>query len=465
MPGLPLRLGAKCGTLTVYEDRKAQAGRQIELNIAVVPTSGRDRASEPLFFLTGGPGQAATESYLQLLTAFSLLNQSRDIVLVDQRGTGESNPLRCDEADVEHGLGEIEDEGEQGLGEIEDELRVKLLEGCLERLEADVRLYTTAIAVEDLEAVRQALGYGQINLYGLSYGTRVALSYMRQYPDAIRAVILDGVVPPDEVLGMEVARDAQRALALIWARCLAESTCQEAFPNIREEWEALLTQLSQQPVELTLDHPTTGLPTKLLFTRDELAMTVRLLSYAPETAALLPLLVSHAQQRSNLETIAAQYLMISDSLSSSISDGMSTSVLCSEDAAFLSAQEAAAANAGTYYGDIQIKEFNVACSVWPRGDIPPNFHEPVISDIPTLLLSGEVDPVTPPENGRQVAQTLSNSLHLIAPGQGHNVIPRGCLPLLADDFLETASFTELETSCVEEIVPMPFFIELTGPPP
>lgn len=451
-PGSAARLPAKCGTLTVYEDRTAGTGRQIDLHLAVLPAVSRSPAPDPLFFLTGGPGQAATESYLQIGSAFNKINQNRDIVLVDQRGTGQSHPLACP------------DLPDESLSEFGDEQLTAWLDDCLTQLDADPRFYTTSIAMDDLDQVREALGYQAINIYGVSYGTRAALTYLQQHQAHVRAVILDGVVPQDEALGLDVARDAQRVLDLIFERCNADPACHEAYPNLRAEFDSILTTLDTEPVKLTLPHPVSGGSTELTLTRDTVAVSVRLLSYTPETVALLPLLI-HQAASGNYNLLAAQALMVDDQLSSSITEGMAYSVQCAEDAPFINTAYAEQANAGAYLGNSMTDGIAQICAAWPRGDIPAGFKQPVVSDVPVLLLSGEADPVTPPANADHAAQTLGNSLHLIAPGQGHNVIFRGCIPTIVADFVESGSVANLQTDCVNDIAPMPFFVNFSGPQP
>lgn len=453
-PGLAVRMAARCGSLTVFEDRAAQSGRQIDLNVAVLPATGRDVAPDPLFFLTGGPGQAATESYLSVAPAFARIRQKRDIVLVDQRGTGGSNALRCPTPE-----GTSEEETPSA------EETTAYLTDCLAHLDADPRLYTTNLAMADLDEVRAALGYETVNLYGLSYGTRAALTYLRLYPERVRTMILDGVVPPDLPLGRDVAHDAQRALDLIWARCAADAACAAAFPDIQETWAALFASLAAQPVAVMLEHPVTGEATTVPLTQEALAVTVRLLSYSAETAALLPLLVHEAHETGQWDNLAAQYLMVTDDLARSISEGMNVSVLCTEDFPFFTLEEAEARNAGSYLGDLQSDQLQAICGTWPRGEVPADFRAPLRSEVPVLLLSGEADPVTPPEYGEQVALGLPSSLHLVAKGHGHNVIYRGCLPQLAATFVEEASVRALDVGCVGQITPLSFFLDFSGPRP
>lgn len=453
-PGVAVRIPARCGQFQVAEDPADPDGAQISLNLAVIPAVSRNPAPDPLFFITGGPGQAATESYPQLSGAFERIRQKRDIVLVDQRGTGKSNPLTC--SDVA---------SEETGGEDDPEETTRQLQKCLAALNADPTLYTTSKATDDLDQVRSALGYEQINLYGVSYGTRVAQAYLQRFPERTRAIVLDGVVPQEQALGQFVARDAQRSLNLIFERCEADAACHQAFPNIRSEFSDLLAELRESPVSVSLAHPISGERTDLTFSDTNMAIAVRLLSYAPETVALLPLIIHTAHAQDDFSLLASQYLIVTTQLVESISIGMNFSVLCSEDVPFIDPDDAEQANAGTYLGDLQTTELFKACEVWPRGEIPADFKQPVKSDVPVLLLSGEFDPVTPPGNGDLVAQHLSNSLHLVAPGQGHNVVFRGCLPGIVTAFVDSGSLQGLDTTCVQEITPAPFFINFAGPQP
>ncbi|MBI5291236.1 MAG: alpha/beta fold hydrolase [Chloroflexi bacterium] len=451
-PGSAARFKAKCGTLTVFENRAAAAGRTINLRIAVLPAISRSPAPDPLFFLAGGPGQAATESFVELRVAFDKINRMRDIVLVDQRGTGGSNPLHCQASP---------DDPES----LDDAALSRWLAACLQQLPGDPKLYTTSIAMDDLDAVRAALGYNQINLYGVSYGTRAALAYLRQYPQRVRAVVLDGVVPSDIALGLDAARDAQHALDLIFQRCAADSACAAAFPSLPGEFQSLLETLQANPPRVTVRHPFSGVPTTIALTRSTVAGTVRLLSYTAETAALLPLLIHNAQSRQDYTELAAQAMMLQGQLNNSLSPGMAYSVQCAEDAPFLDAAEAARANASAYLQNLLTDGLGQVCALWPRGDIPADFKQPVSSNVPVLLLSGEADPVTPPDNAAHAAATLPNSLQLVAPGQGHNVVYRGCIPKVMTAFVESGSVSGLDAACVGDLAPVPFFINYSGPKP
>ena len=444
-PGSPMRMDAKCGSLSVYENRAAGAGRQISLNLAIVPAVSRNPEPDPFFFLAGGPGEAATQSYVSIAGAFERIRQKRDIVLVDQRGTGKSHLLNCND------LTEENSEADTAIA----------LQACLDQLDADPRYYTTPIAMDDLDQVREALGYEQINLYGASYGTRAALVYLRQFPEHVRSIILDGAVPLNWTLGPNVAGDAQRTIQMIFDRCASQTACQSAFPELPAEFERVRSDLTKGPIEVTLDHPTSGEPTSVTLNYQSFASTLHTLSYASETAALIPLLIHTAAASHDYRPIAAQTIATNELLSNSISPGMRFSVLCAEDVPFLEETPASQGYMNTFFVDA----FTEVCKTWPRGDLPAGYKEPVRSDVPALILSGEADPVTPPQNGELAAQTLTNSLHLSVPGMGHINIFRGCIPSIAQDFIETGSIAGLDISCVQKIAPMPFFINFSGPTP
>jgi pimeloyl-ACP methyl ester carboxylesterase len=400
--------------------------------------------------LTGGPGQAATESFVQIRGAFRRVERERDIVLVDQRGTGSSNPLRCPKP-----------EDTAGFWLLEDDVIEPWVVRCLEALDASPEFYTTAIAMEDLDAVREALGYERVNLYGVSYGTRAALSYLRQFPERVRSVILDGVAPPSKNLGMDVARDAQRALDLLVDRCADDAACHEEFPELARDLDSLMAAL---PAPVTLRHPRTGDEETIELQRSMAAFAIRLATYSQETASIVPLLLRSAAN-GDLRPLAAQFLMTTSNLDDSMADAMGYSVICSEDFPFFDASALAALNEGTYLGAVQTDSLSALCPLWPREPIPADFKEPVAIHVPVLLLSGEADPVTPPSNGELVAASLPTSLHLIAPGQGHMVIHRGCIARLAAEFIGAGSLDVLDFSCVDDIEPQAFFTSFAGPTP
>jgi pimeloyl-ACP methyl ester carboxylesterase len=450
VPGYSYRVSARCGSIDVYEDRQLGSGRKINLNVAVIPAISRNPAPDPLFFLAGGPGEAATQSFIVVYAALNEINQKRDIVLVDQRGTGGSHLLTCPQTEEEENP---KDDSEAAL---------KYFQECLAALDANPRFYTTSIAMDDLDEVRQVLGYEKINLYGASYGTRAALVYARQHGDHLRSMILDGLVPLDWSLGPTVSADAQRSLDMLFKRCAEDSACHSTYPDLEQEFQAIFERLNEDPIDISLEHPTTGEMVDITLSQEIIANTIHLVTYTPENASLLPHMIHQAAALDDFGPLAAQTLITNQNLTNAISLGMRNSVLCSEDVPFY--PNTTPTDSG-YLGENYTLILSDICSVWPAGELPDDFKLPVTSDVPSLLLSGEADPVTPPQNGEQAAQTLANSLHIVAPGQGHITVFRGCIPQIAMQFIETASVQGLDTSCVQNIEPMPFFVNFNGPLP
>jgi pimeloyl-ACP methyl ester carboxylesterase len=455
-PGAGVHVAARCTTVTVSEKAGDTAGRQIPLRVAVVPSLNRAPDADPMYVLVGGPGQAATEAYPLMQDSFAAVHRDRDIVLVDQRGTGSSNALRCPSAD-----------SDDALADLTEAQIVARTAACRTQLEqrAELTEYTTARAVDDLEQVRAALGHERINLYGISYGTRVAQEYLRRHPAQTRSVVLDGVVPPDEPLGRDMAADAQRAVELIAQRCAGDAACHEAFPSFSGDLAALRDRLVGSPAAVALVHPISGTEVRGSYGEQAFGQTVRLLSYAPETAALLPLLVHRALDPGDVATLAAGALLVADPLEAGLAAGMSNSVVCSEDLPFFTAAEADAASRTSYLGATSARLLRAACDAWPRGQAPAEARTLVSSTVPVLLLSGEADPVTPPENGERVATALPNSRHLVAVGQGHGVAGRGCLPRVMADFVAAGSVAGLDAACVDELAAPPFFLTPAGGTP
>ena len=443
---------AECGTWDVAEDRSKDGGRHIPLRVAVVPAVSRNPSPYPIMVLAGGPGQAATEIYGALESAFRELHKAHDVLLIDQRGTGASNPLRCPEVESEE------------LLSLDDDAFIELFTACRNELPADLSQYTTEASIADFEEVREALGYPQAHLYGGSYGTRVGLAYLKRYPESVRTAVLDGVVPPSLALGSTVARDAQRALDRMLERCESEEPCSNRFPDLRQQFNALVEALRTQPVTVTLNHPRRGTPLDVEFSSEMFGLAVRLLSYSPETLALLPLLIESAANE-KWEPIAAQFLLVTDSLGESIAAVMGTSIGCTEDFPFLDAREAEQLNSGTFLGSTQTRTTLRLCPDWPRGTVPDDFRDPVTADRPVLLLSGANDPVTPPSYGDEVASHLPNALHLTLPGVGHGAIGRGCVPDLVTEFIQNESLEGLDSTCIETVRAAPFFLSFAGPIP
>jgi pimeloyl-ACP methyl ester carboxylesterase len=451
----PLRLAsinAFCGTLRVPLDRTRPGGASIALSVAVVPALNRRSAGAPLFLLAGGPGQGAQAMYASLAAAFARVNRNHDMVLVDQRGTGNSAPLSCNYPD-----------DWQARGDEMPALRQATLQ-CLNKYGAGVRFYTSSAAVADLAAVREALGYAFIDLYGASYGTRVAELYMRRYPESVHAVILDGVTYPEQAIGPDTPMDGQRALDLIVARCGESRDCATAYPRLQRDLDGLRRQFGPQKIPLSIDDPSSGLPLEIEFNRSVLNASLRFLSYNSIQASLLPMLIHRAAEGA-LGPLTAQTVMTARQVGDQLASGMQNTVICSEDLPFFPPDIDRTVISHTYQGTDQLDALLEICKLWPRGPVDADLHSPLQSDVPTLLLSGEADPVTPPADAERAARGLTRHRLLTLSGEGHGQVATGCVPRLMAAFLDAAQPETLDAACLQKHRPAAFFVSMTGPAP
>jgi len=435
---------AKCATLQVYENRATRKGRMIGLNIVVLPATGEKREPDPIVYFAGGPGSAATEDAAGIAQAFAKLREHRDLVFVDQRGTGSSNPLNCDlydPADLQSYLGYF--------------FPLEAVRKCRTQLEtkADLKLYTTTIAADDMDEVRAALGYEHLNLFGGSYGTRAALTYLRRYPKHVRTAMLQGVSPTNHYMPSDFAQQTERAIQGVIGECAADAACNQAFPNLKDEAKAVLAQLIKGPVEVEVQKPDSKEHVKVKLSRDLAAEAIRYMLYNPGSAARMPL-VLHLAAEGNfvpLAQLALRYRMI---LVGTGSNGMYLSVTCAEDLPWIKPGEGERLAENTFLGDYRLRQQREACALWPRGSIERDYAEPVRSDVPVLILTGEWDPVTPPSNGATVAKTLTNSLHVVVPHGAHGLGGLEgieCIERIMRDFIERGTNKGIDTSCVQSI--------------
>ncbi len=440
---------AQCAQYTVAEDRSRPQGRKIQLNIAWLPaTSDGDMAPDPVFFLAGGPGQAAVETYPMLDPVFKEVRKHRDVILVDQRGTGKSNPLTCSM------------DGEDDASPTDAARAQAAAATCVTELstKADLRYYTTSDAVADLEAVRQAIGAAQINLVGVSYGTRVAQQYAMHHPDHTRSIVLDSVVPNTLQLGNIFARNLDDALALQFALCSKAPACKGKLGDPRVELDQLMVKLRAAPVEVTYRDATTGEQTQGTLNADTVAGLVRMYAYMPAAGSLLPKLIHEANNGRYAGLVALAKMMGGD-LKDTMAMGMQFSVICSEDNEGMVARSE---DANTLLGNGMAESMGAMCKAWPKGDVPADFHQALATDVPALVLEGEFDPVTPPRYGEDVIKTLPNGRLFVLRGQGHNVIGAGCMPKLFTQFIEKADAKALDGACLDKLNYVPPFTSFNG---
>jgi pimeloyl-ACP methyl ester carboxylesterase len=443
---------ARCGTHEVPEDRARPQGRTVRLRVLVLPATGGQPALEPVVGFAGGPGESAVEEAAAMAMVHAELRRRHDFVLVDLRGTGGSEPLACP------GL-----QGTRALqGFLDEFLPPAAVRECRAAFgDRDLAQYRTAVAVDDVAEVLAALGYGKVHLWGGSYGTRSALEFARRHPERVRTLGLVGLVPPDSRSPLTFARDAQEALDGTLRACAADAACGRAFPRLRQELEAVLARVEKEPAAVAVRDPVTGGSTELRLTRTGVGQTLRYMLYIPSLAVLVPLYL-HAAAAGDFQPLADSAAFFAR-FAGRLADGYFLSVTCAEELPFITEEEAAAASRGTFLDDFRVRAQRAACREWPVPPVPAAERSPVASEAPALLFSGERDPVTPARWGREVANLLPNSVHLVVPHGAHGFEGlRGaeCVDRLLDQLVEKGTARGLDTSCVAAITGPPFPTEL-----
>lgn len=434
-----------CGSLDVYENRGTGRGRKISLRIAVLPARAERARPDPVFWIAGGPGGAATVAAERFASHW--MREQRDVVLVDQRGTGGSNPLPCTLP------GSAEDVQGYLEGSFSD---VGLLRRCKRELKdiANLRMYTTDNTVDDLDEVRAAMSYGRINLLAGSWGTRTALVYLRRHGETIRRAIFNGAVPLALTYPLYHADGAQRALDLLFDRCAADAGCASAFPNLAEEFQALLDRLDQGAARVEIDHPSDpGTRVTVELDRTAFAEALRYLMNGTESMTWIPYLV-HRAFEGDFEPIAQFAVEITAFYNERLQTGLLLSVVCSEDVPRINPARIPRLTEGTFFGDRRVYETIEICNMWPKSPLPPGWGEPISSDVPVLIWSGAFDPSLPPKWGGYVARHLPRSLHLVVPF-AHGV-SGPCFEAVNQRFFDRRSIDGLNTACTEALQPPPF---------
>jgi pimeloyl-ACP methyl ester carboxylesterase len=442
---------AYCAPFQVPENRDQPDSRTLDLRLALIPSS-QAADDDFIVFLAGGPGQSAVDTWPQMAAALDAAGKHRHVLLLDQRGTGKSNPLECkalaDQGSaMEFDLGRVRDATRACLGEVSER--------------ADPRFYTSSDAVADLEQLRQALGAPRFDLVGISYGTRMAQQYAKRHPEGVRSIVLDSVAPNDLVLGSEFARNLDDALKAQFAYCAMQPACTKAFPDPYADILKLRDELTATPRTLSVADPVSFQRSDQRLDAFGLAALVRMYAYSPETASLIPLVVAESL-RGNDAPLLGQIDLLTGNMEDLIGNAMQLSVICAEDADLL-APDPAAQN--MLLGNQMVEAIQEQCAIWPHAQRPADFRTPLGGDIPTLVLEGELDPVTPPRYGEAVIKHLGNAKLIVAKGQGHNVIGRGCLPKLVAGFMDALNPTTLDATCVDALGPVPHFIDFNGAAP
>ncbi|WP_350432131.1 alpha/beta fold hydrolase [Shewanella sp. H8] len=432
----------QCGKITVAENPKLPDGKQIDIHFAILPAIKNTHPDEALLAIAGGPGQSAIENAAGFNRMLTKVRQQRDILLIDQRGTGQSNILSCD------------DDTSVMLSINDDDLDIiAMTEKCLGQIDADVSQYGSNTALKDFEAVREYLGYQKLHLYGISYGTRMAQLYMRHYPEALLTVTLDGVVPMQQSV-VAIGDSIERGLNVLWRDCKSTPACQQQFPDLADEYNKVDQLLATAPINQQVRDPQTDELSDFLLTRGKFSGAIRMAMYMANIRALIPHAIHQASQ-GNYQPILGIYALTADS--TGIAMGMHASVVCGEDIHRITDQMRKDAKESYISGNM-LEGLEKTCQVWPIQPVDDNFSEPIHSDLPTLLLSGELDPATPPNWGALAQEKLTNSKHFIAPYATHGVAGQSCGNDLVAQLVEQGSVKDIDAECLQKDVRRSFYL-------
>jgi len=432
----------QCGKISVLENPKLTDGKRIDIHFAILPAIKNTHPGEALLAIAGGPGQSAIENAAGFNRMLSKVRQQRDILLIDQRGTGQSNILSCD------------DDTTELLSMNDDDIDViAMTEKCLADIDADITQYGSNSALKDFEAVRKFLGYQKLHLYGISYGTRMAQLYMRHYPEALLTVTLDGVVPMQQSV-VAIGSSIERGLNVLWRDCKSTPACQQQFPELADEFNKVDMLLAKAPISQQVRDPLTDELSDFLLTRGKFSGAIRMAMYMPNIRALIPHAINQAAQ-GNYQPILGIYTLTADS--TGIAIGMHASVVCGEDIHRITSQMRKDAK-DSYISGNMLEGLEKTCQAWPMPSESENFSEPIHSDIPTLLLSGELDPATPPNWGALAQEKLTHSKHFIAPYATHGVAGQSCGNDLVAQLVEQGSVKDINGECLQKDVRRSFYL-------
>jgi pimeloyl-ACP methyl ester carboxylesterase len=433
----------RCGTFQVFEDPVRRSGRQLPLKVVVIPARSAT-PKEPVFILSGGPGQAATQSVPGFVDGWE--REDHDVVFMDLRGTGEGHSLDCPPPAAE---------GLQAY--VEPLFSEQTYAECRKRLEAkaDLTLYTTPIAMQDLDEARRALGYDKIVLEGGSYGTRAALVYLRSYGDHVRAAFLSGNAPFENRAPLYHAAAAQRAFDRIVAQCRADAACRAAYPTLEGDLAAVLARVRSDPPRARVKHPQTGVESEIRLTPAAFGDGLRVMLYQAETGRRVPLLLQKAKA-GDFQAFADAAVQNGYGLRQAIVMGLLLSVSCPEDVARVRPEEIARETGDSFTGDYRMRGQMAACAVWPKGKLPADYAAPFRSPVPALIVSGDLDPVTPPRWGEVMLRYLPNGVHVVAPGA--HVADSPCIAQAARRLFATGTARGLDLSCVDRETLPPFVL-------
>ena len=434
----------RCGVYNVFENRRTRKGRMLPLKIILIPARHPHPERGPIFYLAGGPGETATELADYVIQSGD--TEEHDVVLVDERGTGDGHRLDCPSPGSDDNLG----------GYLNGPFDPATARTCRDELQKkyDLSQYTTAAFVEDLDEVRCAMSYDKINLNGGSFGTYAAQMYMRRYPEHVRSAYLNSLVPLSNRVPLYHARESQRALDQLFNECEQDAACHSAYPRLRDDFASVLNKIRKGPVATWVRHPMSEARTRIELTERGFADAVRVMMYRSPSAREVPILVTQALA-GDFSPFAEAAVRASRGIYSGARMGLHYAITCNEFVNRIRPEEVEPATRGSYLGSWRVKDQMAACSNWTKTELPDNYFEPFRSEVPAVLISGETDPASPPNWGEEVRSFMPNAIHLVVPAGGHTP-ENGCTRSIRGALFRTGTTKGLDSGCMAEMRPPPF---------
>lgn len=422
---------AKCGVVEVPENWERPEGRRLRIAVAVLPATQGKALPDPIVMLMGGPAEDAISAASVFAEWLAPARRDRDLVFIDQRGTGKSHRLTCDIY-----------KGVDAALLFRDAFPLAPIEQCARELSkiADLTQYSYAHFVRDLEHIRQKLGYGSMNLNAGSYGTRPAQLFIRTYPRSVRTVFFHSVVPIDVAIPLPMSKAAQTAMDRVLDDCQAQPECRAAFPNVRNDLGEVLRRLETQDVKVAVP----GRATQVRLHRGRVAERLRSMMYREEGAANIPQVI-HRMYLGDYRPVVEDILENARGASTAISFGLFFSIVCNEDVPFIRESEITAATEGTYLGEYRVRQQQAACSKWPKGSLPAGYREPIRSTVPALFVSGDTDPASPLWFMAHAAKGFENRAEVVLENRGHTEW-RPCVGDIYRRFVVSGTAAKLDTS-------------------
>lgn len=438
---------SKCATVKMPLDHRGAISGDIDVFVAVVPALSSQILDDPLVIFSGGPGQANSEMGALVTMAFKSIREHREIILIDQRGTGKSTPLRCT------------DEDESDYSPSKHSMSIQ---SCRANFDFAAEYFTMENVIADTHVILKSLGYEKVNLWGVSWGTRSAVHYLRRYPAHVRSVIVDGVLPPDVGIFETSPKSATRALTKLYEACKMDEICTKAYGDIEGIIDELVGKANKGTLRYNGANPVTGEPMSQGISLMTLVQNIRGILYTPQKATMLPMALyklNHGDGRAFMALTSEGAMM-----SKSLYLGSTLSLLCGEEVPRITAERAQEIGTGQLTQDTYYQYWLAACKGWPSLPGDDDIHTPLASDVPMMILSGELDPVTPPSMGEHLAKSFKNSRHLVVRGVGHNVSYQGCMPKILGKFIKELDASVIEAECLDKMKRPAFSVPLVSAP-